>query len=112
MPDKPKKRKFAKLGYGALALYASGLGAVALALYGINVSNIMMEQNRSERVREQVRTGRMLVGTEDRTQCRSLRFDNDTAELSHETLVECDRSATAGSGGGSFDALRNGFMKR
>ncbi len=112
MPDKPKKRKFDKLGYGALALYASGVGAVVLAVYGINVSSIIREQNRSDRVREEVRTGRMLVGTEDRTQCRSMRFNNDTAELSNETLVECDRGATAGSAGGSFDTLRNSFKNR
>ncbi|MFI5281484.1 MAG: hypothetical protein ACHQU1_13385 [Gemmatimonadales bacterium] len=109
---KPEKKGFDKLGYGALALYVSLLAVVGLGVYGINVSTDIMDQNRSDRVREQVKTGRMLVGTEDRTQCRSVRFNNETAELSHETLIDCDPNLATDTGGSSLGILRDGFTKR
>ena len=109
MANKPKKQSFDKLGYGAMALYVSLVGLVGLGVYGINISSLMMDQTRSDRVREQVKTGRMLIGTEDRTQCRSIRFNNETVELSNETLTECDR---IGSGSSSFSIVRDGFIKR
>ena len=111
MPRKAHKARFNKLGYGALALYAALVGVVALAVYGINVTGLIMDQSRSERARAQVKTGRMLVTTEDRTQCRSIRFNNETAELSRETLAECD-SKLGSDSGGSFGVFRDGFMNR
>lgn len=113
MPDKPKRKGFDKLGYGALALYVSLLGLMTLGVYGINVSSAIMDQNRSDRARASVQTGRMLVTTKDRTQCRSMHFNNDTAELGRETLIECDASNVATDPGGStFSTIRDGFMKR
>jgi hypothetical protein len=109
MPQKPRKR-FDKLGYGALALYVALMGAMVLGVYGINITSLIMDQSRSEREREQVRNGRMLVITRDRAQCRSIRFDNETAELGRETLVDCD-AARIGSDSGSFGFLREGFSK-
>jgi hypothetical protein len=111
MPRKPKEPKFDKLGYSALALYVTLLAAAGLGVYGINVSTVIMDQNRSDRVREQMKTGRMVMSTEDRTQCRSIRFDNETAELGRETLTECDRKIGSDSGS-SFGLVRDGFMKR
>ncbi len=105
MPQKPKKL-FDKLSYGALALYVTLMGGMVLAIYGINVTSIMMTRNESERARAQVQSGRMLITTEDRTQCRSLRFDNETAELGRETLIDCD-AARLGNGSSSF-----GFNRR
>jgi len=112
MPDKPKKKGFDRLGYGALALYVSALAVVGLGVYGINVSTDMMDQTRSERARQQAKTGSMLIGTADRTQCRSIRFNNETAEISRETLIDCDPRLVTSSGGSSFNAVRDGFMKR
>ena len=109
MANKPKKQSFDKLGYGAMALYVSLIAVVGLGVYGINVSGLMMEQNRSDLARARVQTGRMLIGTEDRTQCRSIRFSNETVELGHETLTECDRITT---GSQSFGMVRDGFTKR
>jgi hypothetical protein len=114
MPLKPKKKEgFDKLGYGALAVYVSLLAVAGLGIYGINVSTAIMDQNRSDRVRAQVQTGRMLMTTTDRTQCRSMRFNNETAELGRETLIECDPNTVATDPGGStFTTIRDGFMKR
>jgi hypothetical protein len=67
-----------------------------------------MDQDRSDRTRAQVRTGRVLLTSADRSQCRSIRFDNETAELSRETLVDCSDLES----GGSFGFFRNGFMNR
>jgi hypothetical protein len=113
MPHKPKKKGFDKLGYGALALYVSLVGVVALGVYGVNVSTSIMDQNRSERARARVQTGRMLTTTTDRTQCRSMHFNNDTVEFGRETLIECDPNSIATDpGGGTFSTIRDGFMKR
>ena len=105
------EKRFDKLGYGALALYVSLIGVMGLAVYGINLTGTIMDQNRSDRARAEVQTGRMVVSTEDRTQCRSIRFDNETAELGRETLVDCDVSPGPGSGG-SLGGIRNSFNKR
>ena len=110
MPQKPRKG-FDKFGYGALALYVSLLAVVGLGVYGINLSSGITDRNRSERAREQMQTGRMVIITEDRTQCRTLRFNNETAELSRETLIDCDPKLGTSSDG-SFSIIRDGFMKR
>jgi hypothetical protein len=113
MSQKPKKTSFDRTGYGALALYVSLLGLMMLGVYGINVSAAIMDQNRSDRARAQVQTGRMLMTTTDRTQCRSMHFNNETAELGRETLIECDANNVATDpGGNSLGAVREGFMKR
>ncbi len=112
MPDTPNKKKgFDKLGYGALALYVSLVAVVGVGVYGINLSTVIMDQNRSDRAREKVRNGRMLVISQDRTQCRSVRFNNETAELGSETMIDCDPNNLA-TDGGSFSIIRDGFMKR
>jgi len=111
MPQKPKKR-FDKLSYGALALYVALMGGTALAAYGINVTAILMDRNESDRARAQAQSGRMLITTADRTQCRSLRFDNETAELGRETLIDCDATRLGGDSASSFSILRDGFNKR
>ena len=111
MPDKNKKKGFDKLGWGALALYISLMGAMVLGVYGINLSSMVMDQNRSDRVREQVRTGRMVVTTADRTQCRTIRFDNETAELGRETLSDCDVKTRPDSST-SLSIVRDGFNTR
>src|SRR5262249_39062460 len=107
MPSKPHK-KFDKLSYGALALYVGLMGVLAIAVYGINLSSIIMDQSRSERERAQAQSGRMVVMSADRSQCRTLRFDNEPAELGRETMVDCD-AARIGGGSGSFGI---GFNKR
>ena len=111
MPEKPKKR-FDKLGYGALALYVALMGGMGLAIYGINITSIIMNRNESDRARAQVQSGRMLITTADRTQCRSMRFDNETAELDRETLIDCDAARLGSGTGSSLSILRNGFNKR
>jgi hypothetical protein len=110
MPEKPKKR-FDKLGYGALALYVALMGCTALVVYGINVTSIIMTRNESDRARAQVQNGRMVVTTEDRTQCRSIRFDNETAELGRETLIDCDAARLRSDSGSSFSVLHDGFKR-
>jgi len=113
MAKKPKKAKFDKLGYGALALYASLVVVVGLAVYGINMSTNIMDQNRSDRARAQVQTGRMLLTTADRTQCRTMSFNNETIEVGRETLIDCDPNTVATDPSGStFTTIRDGFMKR
>ena len=113
MSLKPKKKGFDRLGYSALALYVSLLGLMALGVYGINVSAAMMDQKRSDKARAQVQTGRMLVTTADRTQCRSMNFNNETVEFGRETLIDCDPNTVATDPGGStFSTIREGFVKR
>jgi hypothetical protein len=110
MAQKPRKR-FDKLSYGVLALYVAVMLVLGLAVYGINLSTVIMDRNRSDRARAQMQSGRMVIVTEDRTQCRTLRFNNETAELSRETLVDCDPKLGVDSDG-SFGVIRDGFMKR
>jgi hypothetical protein len=111
VPKSPPKR-FDKLGYGAFALYVALMGVMALGLYGINVTSLLMDQSRSARERAQVRNGRMLVLTDDRTQCRSIRFDNETAELGREALVDCDARQLGMDSGTTIGVVRDGFIKR
>jgi hypothetical protein len=111
MSDEPKKKGFDKLGYGALALYASLVAVVGLGVYGINMSTSAMDQTRSDRARAQMQNGRMVVITQDRTQCRSVRFNNETAELGAETLVDCDPHLATGSDS-SFNIFSDGFKNR
>ena len=113
MPHKPKKKGFDKLGYSALALYVSVLGLIGLGVYGINVSAARMDQNRSDRARAQVQMGRMLTTTADRTQCRTMSFNNETVEFGREALIDCDPNSVATDPGGStFTTIRDGFVKR
>ena len=105
------EKRFDKLGYSALALYVWLIGVMGLAVYGINLTGTIMDQNRSDLARAQVQNGRMLVSTEDRTQCRSIRFNNETAELGRETLIDCDASIRPELGG-TLGGIRSGFNKR
>ena len=113
---KPRSRKaaFDKFGLGAIALYAVGVTVVACAVYGINLSTVINKFNESERLRAQAQRGEMLIGTEDRTQCRSLRFDNHTSQITGDTLVACStqRATDSRSAGGTFSGFRDGFTKR
>ena len=86
---------------------------MACGVYGINLSTVMNKWNESERLRAQAQHGQMLVGTADRTQCRALQFDNQTSQLTGETLVPCtDRRATDSMPEASINVLRNGFNNR
>jgi hypothetical protein len=106
-----KKYGFNKFGHGALALYATMVVVAALGVYGFNETSLVMSQSNSDRARAKAKTGRMVIGTEDRVQCRSLHFNNETQELSAETLAECDQRSM-GSPGGSFGMFRDGFVNR
>jgi hypothetical protein len=109
-----RKPPFNKFGLGAIALYLVGLVGTGLGVYGINLSTIMNKWNESERQRAQAQAGRMLIGTADRTQCRAVRFDNHTSQITGETLVECtDRRATdSSSPEASFTTFSKGFNSR
>ena len=56
----------------------------------------------------------MLIGTEDRTQCRSVRFDNHTSQITGETLVACtaQRATESRSAGSTLNGFRDSFGKR
>ena len=113
MTDKAQKPRFNLLGYGAIALYVGILAVVAAGVYGLNMTKMMMFLRSSEFAREQVRTGHMVIGTEDRSQCRSLHFDNQTSELSAETVTDCDAAqAEDHGGGGSYSVFRRSFTGR
>ncbi|HEY2137079.1 MAG TPA: hypothetical protein VGH49_14400 [Xanthobacteraceae bacterium] len=116
MPQaRARKMTFDKFGYGALALYGVGLVAMALAIYGLNLASVVAGLTDSNRARAQLQTGRMLVRTEDRTQCRSLRFDNKTSNITDETLTECGEQSNplaAPPADGSYSVFREGFIKR
>jgi hypothetical protein len=109
-----KKPAFNKFGFGAIALYVVGVIVVACAVYGINLSTIINKFNESERLRAQAQRGEMLIGTEDRTQCRSLRFDNHTSQITSDTLVACStqRATDSRSAGSTLSGFRDGFTKR
>ena len=110
---KERKFRFNLLGYGAIALYISFLIIVAAGVYGFNLSTVLAAFRKSEMPRDQLRIGRMVITTEDRTQCRSVKFNNETVELSTETVTECE--GVIGSDrrpGGSFSIFRNGFVGR
>jgi hypothetical protein len=109
MPRKPAKARRDKTGYGALALCALLIAIVALGTYEMNLTSITSALSRSDRARAQLQTGRMLVTGADRTQCRSIRFDNETAELRSETMVDCD-ARTGVEISGSLNIIRNSFV--
>ena len=110
MADKAQKGRFNLLGYGAIALYVGFLAVVAAGVYGFNVTNMMVLFHSSELAREQMRTGHMVIETEDRSQCRSVHFDNQTSELSAETVTDCDAArADDRNGGGSYGMFRRSF---
>ena len=116
MPKKKKhKSTFSKFGYGALALYAAVIITIGAGAYGFTLTNLLMKFNESARIREQVRTGRVIVTT-DRVQCRSYRFDNATSQVGAETVEECDQQPRAAetrpSNSSSFDVIRDGFNNR
>ncbi|HEX4555244.1 MAG TPA: hypothetical protein VH249_14730 [Xanthobacteraceae bacterium] len=113
---KPRARKaaFDKFGLGAIALYAGGVIVVACAVYGINLSTVINKFNESERLRAQAQRGQIMVGTEDRTQCRVVRFDNQTSQITGESLVACtERRATdSRSSESTLNGFRDSFTKR
>jgi hypothetical protein len=118
MPTKKRKPQISKFGYGALAIYTIGILIAALGAYGISLTSILMKFNESARIREQVRTGRVIVTT-DRVQCRSYRFDNMTAQVGVETVGDCEDQGLAGShstssssSNPSFGMVRDGFNGR
>lgn len=109
-----RKASFNKFGLGAIALYIGGLIVVVCAIYGINLSTVLNKWNESERMRARLQTGRMVIGTEDRMQCKTLRFDNRTSQITGETLVGCADlpAATVVSPEGAFSGFRDGFNNR
>jgi hypothetical protein len=110
--DKPAGNRF---GYGALALYALGIVVVAVGVYGINVSSLVARLHETERMREQIRSGRMVVVTGDREQCRTYHFDNVTADVTAEKMVDCENVITPdgrGGHGSGFNIFQRGFQSR
>jgi hypothetical protein len=112
--SRTRKPAFDKFGLGAIAIYVVGFIVVACAVYGINLSTVINKFNESERLRAQAQRGEMLIGTEDRTQCRSLRFDNHTSQITGDTLVACSaqRATDSRSAGSTLSGFRDGFTKR
>jgi hypothetical protein len=108
---KARKSRFKLLGYGAIGIYVAIIAVGVGAMYGVNITSAMLSLSRSEQVREQMRTGRMVITTGDRVQCRSLRFDNETSEMGAETMIDC-ADAHIGDGGGSLNTFHNGFTHR
>jgi len=110
---KAPKTRFNLLGYGAIALYVSFLAIIAAGVYGFNLSTLLAAFHKSEMTREQLRNGRMITVTEDRMQCRSVKFNNETAELSDETVADCDENVIPRRpSGGAFGGFRNAFGGR
>jgi len=109
---KARKFRFGLFGYGAIALYVSFLVLVAAGVYGFNLSTVLTAFHKSEMTRDQLRTGRMVITTEDRTQCRSVKFNNETVELGTETVMECEAAGVGEQHQGSFSIFRNGFTGR
>src|SRR5579862_4946506 len=112
--SKKSKSRVNRLGYGALALYALGMLAAAVGIYGINLSSITSRLHESERVRERMRSGNMVVVTGDRQQCRTYKFDNVTSEVTAEQMVECENALPPDGTdhSGSFDVFQRGFQSR
>jgi len=114
MAKAKNKGEINKFGYGALALYALGILVMALGVYGINVSSLIARLHETERMREQMRSGRMVVVTGDRQDCRTYRFDNVTADVTAEKMVDCETViAPDGKGNNSgFGIFQRGFQSR
>jgi hypothetical protein len=108
------KGRFNMLGYGAIALYVAILAVLAAGVYGFNLTNLVPSLRASEETRARMRNGHMVITTEDRSQCRSMHFDNQTSELSTETLMDCDdaKAQDHSNPGGSFGMFRDGFLHR
>jgi hypothetical protein len=110
---KARKKSFSLLGYGAIALYLSFLVLVAAGVYGFNLSNLWAMIHKSEMTRAQLRTGRMVtVLTDDPSQCRSVKFNNETAELSEDTVADCEVPEQNRPQGGGFSGFRGAFGGR
>lgn len=111
--EKAHKPRFTLFGYGAIALYVSLLALMAAGVYGFNLTSLLTSLRSSEELRAQMRTGQMVFINADRSNCRSVKFNNETAELSAEKTGDCDDVATENrSSGGSFSMFRNGFRNR
>ena len=110
---KGKKPQISKFGYGMLALYVAGIGLAAAGAYGITLKSLAMKMSESERIRAEMRTGRMVVTT-DRVQCRTYRFDNVTAQVGTETTENCDERSAADVRGPAttFGTVSDSFNKR
>jgi hypothetical protein len=108
------KGRFNMLGYGAIALYIAVLAVMAAGVYGFNLTNLVPSLRGSEETRARMRSGHMVITTEDRSQCRSVHFDNQTSELSTETLMDCDDAKVQDHSNpvGSFGMFRDGFLHR
>jgi hypothetical protein len=101
-----------KLGYGLLAAYAAGMVVLALGVK-VDLSTLFQSHNDSERLRNEVKNGRMLISTGGNMECRSIRFDNETVQLSRETLTDCgDQLHMDARSGGQISVFRDGFTKR
>jgi hypothetical protein len=111
MADIAQKRRFNLLGYGAIALYVSLLGLLAAGVYGFNMTSVMLLLQTNEQKRELLRNGHMTIIGDDRTQCRSMHFDNQTSELTAEKVIDCDdaKAAEEHGGGGSYGMFRRSF---
>jgi hypothetical protein len=110
--NKNKKGRFSVFGYGVIALYVALMVVVAGGVYGINLTRLVLSQSSSEQARAQRRIGRMVITGADRAQCRTLHFNNETAEVSTETQLDCDDVITDDRPGGSYGMFRDGFTGR
>lgn len=110
MQKPTQKPRFNKFGYGALALYALGILVVGLGVYGANVTNMINRSKESELMRAKMRNGRMVIVNQDREQCRSYHFDNQTSDVTAETVDDCDIPLLDGRGSGSFGVFQRGFQ--
>jgi hypothetical protein len=101
-----------KFGYGLLVLYAGGIVALAVAVCA-DLPGLFRGRNGEDQRRAEMQNGRMLILSPDRGQCRSIRFNNETAQLSAETLTDCsDQRDPDVRSGGVYGAFRNGFAGR
>jgi hypothetical protein len=80
-----------KFGYGLLVLYAGGIVALAVAVCA-DLPGLFRGRNGEDQRRAEMQNGRMLILSPDRGQCRSIRFNNETAQLSAETLTGSGRA--------------------
>jgi hypothetical protein len=105
MPD-DKPAWFYPVGYGALALYAGATIAVGLCLYGMSLLAPFGQDDR----RARFQTGRILIATEDRVQCRAYTFDNDTVQLIGGGLTSCEEAF--GRSGSAVGVVSESFRQR
>jgi hypothetical protein len=101
-----------KFGYGVLLLYAGGIVALAVGVC-VDLPALIRGRNAEDQARADMQAGRMMIVSPDRGQCRSIRFNNETAQLSGETVTDCsDQHGADAPPGGVFGAFRDGFAKR